>query len=81
MFSSTLIFIDYKFDDSIILEIDVNEEKWDAHLMQIRNEKKHSVKFENDTWSKVGKRYDVMKKECKEILKVFKEMRYYFYDV
>jgi hypothetical protein len=56
-------------------------EDWKKILMILRNEKKHSMRYESEIWSNVEKKYDVIKKECREIFKVLKKIRFYFYDV
>jgi hypothetical protein len=43
--------------------------------------KKHSMRYKSEIWSNVEKKYDVIKKECREILKMLKKIRFYFYDV
>jgi hypothetical protein len=49
--------------------------------MILRNEKRHSVRYENEIRSNAKKKYDVIKKKCREILKTLKKIRFYFYDV
>jgi hypothetical protein len=56
-------------------------ENWKEILMILRNEKKHSMRYKSEIWSKVEKKYDVIKKECREILKALKKIRFYLYDV
>jgi hypothetical protein len=49
--------------------------------MILRNEKKHSMRYENEIWSNTKKKYDVIKKKCREIFKILKKIRFYLYDV
>jgi hypothetical protein len=56
-------------------------EDWEEILMILRNEKKHSIRYESEIWSDAEKKYDVIKKECREVLKTLKKIRFYFYDV
>jgi hypothetical protein len=49
--------------------------------MILRNEKKHSMRYENDIWSNAKKKYDVTKKECREVFKILKKIHFYLYDV
>ncbi len=56
-------------------------ENWKKILMILRNEKKHSVRYENEIWSNAKKKYDVIKKECREVFKTLKKIHFYFYDV
>ncbi len=77
---SIFIFIDYE-NDVVILAINASLEDWNFFLMILRNEKKHSMYYKNKIWSNANKKYDVIKKECREILKILKKIRFYFYDV
>jgi hypothetical protein len=74
------IFIDYAID-VVILAMNANLENWKKILMILSNEKKHSMRYENEIWSNAKKKYDVIKKKCREILKILKKIRFYFYDV
>ncbi len=78
--SFVFIFIDYAID-VIILAMNASLENWKKILMILRNEKKHSVRYENEIWSNAKKKYDVIKRECREILKILKKIRFYLYDV
>ncbi len=78
--SSIFIFINYEID-IIILAMNASLEDWKKILMILRNEKKHSMRYESEIWSNVEKKYDVIKKECREILKILKKIRFYLYDV
>jgi hypothetical protein len=49
--------------------------------MILRNEKKHSIRYESDIWSNAKKKYDVTKKECRDVFKTLKKIHFYFYDV
>jgi hypothetical protein len=78
--SFAFIFIDYAID-VIILAMNANFEDWRKILIILRNEKRHSMCYESEIWSNVEKKYDVIKKECREILKILKKIRFYLYDV
>jgi hypothetical protein len=78
--SFAFIFIDYAID-VVILAMNTNLEDWKKILMILRNEKKHSVRYENEIWSDAKKKYDVIKKKCREVFKILKKIRFYFYDV
>jgi hypothetical protein len=43
--------------------------------------KKHLIRYENDIWSNAKKKYDVTKKECRDVFKILKKICFYFYDV
>ncbi len=78
--SFALTFIDYAID-VVILAMNASLEDWKKILMILRNEKKHSVRYENEIWSNAKKKYDVIKRKCREIFKALKKIRFYFYDV
>jgi hypothetical protein len=78
--SFVFTFIDYAID-VVIFAMNASLESWRKILMILRNEKKHSIRYENEIWSNAKKKYDVIKKECREILKILKKIRFYFYDV
>ncbi len=78
--SFALTFIDYTID-VVILAMNASLENWKEILMILRNEKRHSVRYENEIWSNAKKKYDVIKRECREILKILKKIRFYLYDV
>ncbi len=78
--SFVFTFIDYAID-VVILAMNANLENWKEILMILRNEKRHSVRYESEIWSDAKKKYDVIKRECREILKALKKIRFYFYDV
>ncbi len=75
-----LIFIDYAID-VIILAMNANLEDWKKILMILRDEKRHSMRYESDIWSNAKKKYDVTKKKCRDVFKTLKKIRFYFYDV
>jgi hypothetical protein len=78
--SFAFIFIDYAID-VVILAMNASLEDWKKILMILRNEKKHSMRYENDIWSNAKKTYDVTKRKCREIFKILKKIHFYFYDV
>jgi hypothetical protein len=78
--SFALTFIDYE-NDVIILAMNASLEDWKKVLMILRNEKKHSIRYESDIWSDAKKKYDVTKRKCRDVLKTLKKIRFYFYDV
>jgi hypothetical protein len=78
--SFAFTFIDYAID-VVILAMNASLEDWKKILMILRNEKKHSMRYESDIWSNAKKKYDVTKRECREIFKALKKIRFYFYDV
>jgi hypothetical protein len=78
--SFAFTFIDYAID-VVILAMNASLEDWKKILMILRNEKKHSMRYENEIWSNVKKKYDVIKKKCREVLKTLKKIHFYFYDV
>ncbi len=78
--SFAFIFIDYE-NDVIILAMNASFEDWKKILMILRNEKRHFICYKSDIWSDAKKKYDVTKKKCRDVLKILKKIRFYFYDV
>jgi hypothetical protein len=39
------------------------------------------MRYKSEIWSNVEKKYDVIKKKCREILKILKKIHFYLYDV
>lgn len=76
-----LVSIDYESGDEIVLGVDASLEDWGSHLLQIRDKKRHPVRYESGIWSEAEKRYDATKRECRGVLKALKKVRYYLYDV
>ena len=78
----TMIILNYEKDaKEIILIVNVSLWRWDAILMQVLNEKHHSFRYESDIWLKQKSRYNVKKRECRDLLKILKKVRYYLYEV
>jgi hypothetical protein len=78
--SFVFTFINYAID-VVILAMNASLENWKFFLMILRNEKKHSMRYESDIWSNTKKKYDVTKKKCRDVFKILKKIRFYFYDV
>jgi hypothetical protein len=78
--SFALTSIDYAID-VVILAMNASLEDWEKILMILRNEKKHSMRYESDIWSDAKKKYDVTKRECRDVFKTLKKIRFYLYDV
>ncbi len=78
--SFAFTFINYE-NDVIILATNASLEDWEKILMILRNEKRHSIRYESDIWSNAKKKYDVTKRECRDVLKTLKKIHFYFYDV
>jgi hypothetical protein len=73
-------FIDYAID-VVILAMNASLENWKKILMILRNEKRHSMRYESEIWSNAKKKYDVIKEKCREVFKILKKIRFYLYDV
>ena len=69
--------------DEIILAVDFSLKKWNAILFQINSEtsKNHSSRYESDLWTMFESKYDVTKRECRELLKTLKKVRFWLYEV
>jgi hypothetical protein len=75
--SLALIFIDYSSDaELIILSVNASFKEWDDVLMQLIASKRHSVRYESETWSNVKIKYDATKRECRRVLKILKKIRF-----
>ena len=69
--------------DEIILTVDFSLKKWNAILFQINSKtnKNHSSRYENDLRTMFKSKYDVTKRECCELLKTLKKVRFWLYEV
>jgi hypothetical protein len=75
--SLVLIFIDYSFDvELIIRNVNANFKKWDDVLMQLIANKRHSIRYKSEIWSNAKAKYDATKRECREMLKILKKIRF-----
>ena len=77
--ASTLRLLNYSFlTDEIILAVDFSLKKWSVILFQINSEtsKNHSSRYESDLWTMFESKYDVTKRECRELLKALKKIRF-----
>jgi hypothetical protein len=75
--SLALIFIDYSSDaELIILDVNANLKEWDDVLMQLIASKRYSVRYESKIWSNAKAKYDAIKRECREMLKILKKIRF-----
>ena len=80
--SLAFIIIDYfKGARQITLIVDASLIDWDAMLMQIKNDKKHSIRYENDIWSFVKRAYDAIKQKCRNVFKALKKIRFWLYEI
>ena len=80
----TLKFLNYSFlTDEIILAIDFSLKKWDTILFQINSEtnKNHFSRYESDLWTMSESKYNIIKRECCELLKTLKKVRFWLYEV
>ena len=84
MTASTLRLLNYSFlIDEIILVVDFSLKRWDVILSQINSEtnKNHSSRYENDLWTMFESKFDVTKRECRELLKTLKKICFWLYEV
>ena len=82
--ASTLRSLNYfLLTDEIILAVDFNLKKWSAILFQINSEtnKNYSSRYKSGLWTMFESKYDVMKRECRELLKTLKKVRFWLYEV
>ena len=74
--ASAFMFIDYSEETSeIIIEADESENEWEDTLSQVKKKtkKRHSVCYENELWSDIKRKYDVIKQKYHVILKMLKK--------
>ena len=82
--ASTLKSLNYSFlTDEIILIIDFSLKKWDVILFQINSEtnKNHSSRYKSGLWTIFESKYNVIKRECCELLKALKKVRFCLYEM
>ena len=82
--ASALKPLNYSFlTDEIILAVDFHLKKWDVILSQINSEtsKNYSSRYKSGLWTIFESRYDVIKRECRELLKTLKKVRFWLYEV
>ena len=80
--SFAFIIIDYfEETEQITLIVDASLIDWETMLMQIKNNKKHSIRYENDIWSFVKRVYDVIKRECRDVFKTFEKRQFWLYEI
>jgi hypothetical protein len=75
--SSIFIFINYEID-IIILAMNASLKDWKEILMILRDEKKHSMRYESDIWSNAKKKYDVTKKNVVMFSRFWKRFVFIF---
>ena len=82
--ASTLRFLNYFFlINKIILVVDFSLKRWNAILFQINSEtsKNHFSRYESGLWTMFELKYNVMKRECRELLRTLKKVRFWLYKV
>ena len=82
--ASTLKLLNYSLlTDEIILTVDFSLKEWGAILFQINSEtsKNHSSRYESGLWTMSESKYNIMKRECRELLKALKKVRFWLYEV
>ena len=82
--ASTLRFLNYSFlIDEISLIVDFSLKKWNAILFQINSEtnKNDFFRYENDLWTMFESKYNVTKREYRELLKTLKKVRFWLYKM
>ena len=64
--------------DEIILTMNFNLKKWNVILSQVNFEidKRHSFRYKNELWTDSKFCYDIIKWECRDLLKTLKKIRF-----
>ena len=65
----------------IILAVDASEEGWGAILQQVKDGKRHLVRYESGVWSEPEKKYNAGKRECRALLRALKKLKVWLYGV
>ena len=77
-----LVSLDYlEGAGEIILTVDTSLEGWGGVLMQLVQGKRHPSRYESGIWSCAEKKYNATKRECRNVLKALKKVRYWLYGV
>ena len=53
----------------------------DTILYQIKESKKHSIRFKSSLWIDPEKKYNAQKKECRALLRALKKLKVWLYVV
>src|SRR5947207_14754992 len=80
---SILISLDFSpFALTIILNVDASTSiEWSAILSQLQSDGKvRPTRFESGIWSSMKLKYDIVKLECRELLKALKKFRFWLYE-
>ena len=75
--ASRLKLLNYSlFTNEIILTVNFNLKRWDVILSQINSEtsKNHFFRYKSNLWTMFELKYNVMKRECRELLKILKKI-------
>ena len=74
--------LDYAEDvGEIVLAVDASGEGWGAILQQVKDGKRHLVKYESRVLTTSEKGYDAGKKECRALLRALKKLKVWLYVV
>ena len=77
--ASALKSLNYSFlTDEIILTMNFNLKKWNVIFSQINFEidKQYFFRYESELWTESKFHYNVIKRECRNLLKTLKKVRF-----
>ena len=61
--------------------MDASGEGWGAILWQIKEGKRHPIRYESGLWTDREKKYDAGKRECRALLRALKKLKVWLYGV
>ena len=69
--------------DEIILVVNFSLKKWNAILFQInfKTNKNYSSRYKSGLWTMFESKYNITKRECRELLKILKKVRFWLYEM
>ena len=71
-----LSILDYAEDaEEIVLEVDASGEGWGVILLQVKDGKRHPVRYKSGLWTAPEKGYDAGKKECGALLHALNKLK------
>ena len=82
--ASALKFLNYFFlIDKIILTMNFNLKKWNVIFSQIdfKTDKRHFFQYKSELWIESKSRYNAIKRECRDLLKALKKIRFWLYKM
>lgn len=69
--------------EKIIVAMNASFQYWNTILQQttLNFKNRHSIKYENELWNEQEIRYDAEKRECQNLMKTLKKVRFWLYEI